>query len=814
MYKSYFNIALRSFLKYKVYSAINVLGLAVGLASCLLISLFVMREISYDQWLSNSENVYRYESTYITPEGDSILAKSPLRAGRDLKQFFGEIEAVSRVIDAEVLMSVGIDRSLETVWFVDGDFFKVLDLPMLSGNKSAALRDGNSILLSQSMSEKYFSNGSVMGEIITFDGQRDYKVVGVFEDIPDNSQFNFEFIVKYNEADKLYNFGYNENWDSLEGYTYAALSQGTDVAQINQRFADFTAKYYPPDHFGAGTKVDQSVKPALVPMQDVHLLQGRTGNIKPPGSIMMVYTFSTIAVLILVLACINFLNLTTNRSFQRAREATIRKVVGASKTQLVAQFLIESMIIALLSMLIAIVTVQFVMPWYQSFMGQNINSNFLQDPKLMASLIGLALVVGIAGGLYPAFRLSTYKPSQILRSNQSSVEGGNSWSRSLLVTFQFVISTSLIILTLVVIAQRAYVDSKDVGFSKENKVVLRNLQQIDVQQKALFGDEVAKLNGVNKVTFSTATPSDRIGFSRGFKVMGHSDSRDIELAVKSIGYDFFDTYGVKMLHGRDFSVSFPKDEFVWGQGKDGSRARSSGILNLKGAAALGFSAPQQALGKVVTFDGYEFEVVGVVGDFNFRSLRSELSPSVYILAKQDHITMTVLYNANSMVGNMLNELNKTWRELFPDIPFTYEFVDENIQAQYETEVKAATLLSVFSLIAIIIAFLGLYALTSYSIQRRTKEIGVRKVHGATTKDIIVMLVKQFSMPLVVANVFAWPLAYYFSQMYLDTFYYRIDMGLSYFLIASISALIVAAITICGYSYRFAKAKPNVALRYE
>ncbi|MCH7805608.1 MAG: ABC transporter permease [Proteobacteria bacterium] len=827
MFKNYVLTAWRNTVRHKLYSLITIGGLAIGLAATVLILLFVYKETSYDTWVPNAERIYRLHTTYNIPGRDalrSVRSSGPMRQA--FQDNFEQVESATRL--GYLTPRVFKDGAVydQQITFVDPEFFEVFDLPLLQGDRATALADPRSLILSESTARKYFGDASPLGQTLTLccfspgGESTDYQITGVIADTPENAHFEFSVIglIDGNVA------GFYESWTSINNYTYFKLKEGSSPDEISDRLPWFLDNVFPvTDQFSAefGLAMSEATELSLMPIRDIHLgakfQAGDMGDIRPLGERTLVIEFLLIAFLILGIATINFINLATARFMHRAREVSMRKVLGASRRQITQQFLGEAVLASLFASILALGLVELMLPWYNKLLSTNLTLQLFGSEGVLAELILMALVAGLVGGMYPALYVSKMHPVKILKANQSSETEGASRLKSLLVVFQFAISIALITATAVIYVQTDYAKSVDLGYERDNHLVLRNLRRSGAQEmKAALEARIQQIPEVINVVLSSDVPTDNDENNTFFSVVGRGKDAGRQLINHiTIDYDFLEVYGIEPLYGRTFSESFGSD--TMSQPDTDSVATGAAILNVSAAKRLGFDNPGDAIGEVLAtelfWDSALMEVVGVIPDISFRSAHFEDLPLVYFRFEPRFDDMTILYSSNDP-GPLIAEIETIWKELIPSVPFSYAILDDLISAQYLDEDRQFITFSVFALLAVFISGLGLFALAAFTADRRTKEIGVRKVFGASVRQIVQMLTWQFSKPVVWANLIAWPVAWYFLNDWLSGFVYRIGLSPTYFVFAGMIALAIAWATVAGHAWRVARKNPIRALRYE
>ncbi len=808
MIKNYFKIAYRSLWKNKGYSAINIFGLAVGLATCLLIMVYVIDELSYDRYNENADRIYRVDGDIRFGGNHFILAVAPDPMGPTLKKDYPAVEQYTRFRGyGGFLVKKGNDNLREDrVIYADSTLFDVFTLPVISGDAKTALVAPNTIVITEKIARKYFNSTDVIGQSLIMNDTSNYKITAVIKNIPAQSHFDFDFFVSMSSIEE----SRQNNWVSNNFNTYILLKKGSDPKILEAQFPGMIEKYVGPqvkqvmnitmDDFKKSGNWDRN---SLTPLLQIHLHSNKTAELGPNGNMLYIYIFSSIAILILLIACINFMNLSTARSSGRAKEVGIRKVLGSLRGNLIKQFLTESILISFLALLLALIFSVLLLPYFNQLAGKEMSIGFLSNPWLLPALIALVLIVGFLAGSYPAFFLSAFQPIEVLKGK---LAGGfkNSWLRSGLVVFQFWISIILLISTGIIYRQLNYIRSKDLGFNREQVLVMRNTNALGTQAKA-FKNEVLKIPGILNLTMTGFLPtsawrSDNPLFPDAIP----DQKRALSAQIWNIDENYIPTLGMQIIKGRNFSEQFLTD--------------SSGIiLNEAAVNLLGFKDPiDKPLYSMNSFtdskDLTKLHVIGVIKNFNFNSLREQVTPLALLYRNQPGAIAIRIDAKNS--HDLVNQLENKWKAMAPGQPFSYSFMDDDFNRMYDSEQRTGKIFITFAMLAIFIACLGLYGLVTYAAEQRTREIGIRKVLGASVGNIVGMLSKDFLKLVLISALIAFPLAGWMMSKWLQDFAYRIDMGWIIFVAAGLVALFIAFGTICFQAIKAAVMNPVKSLRTE
>jgi putative ABC transport system permease protein len=828
MWSNYLTVAFRALVKNRTYAFINILGLSLGLAACLLLLLYVRYELSYDRWLPDADRVFQVQTFGTDPETGERLAQQGVTrpVSEALAKHFPQIEAVAKLENEPiVVIKNGQALKVEKAAAADATFFQILQVPFLEGNHKTALRDTDSVTMSRSEAVKLFGTTKALGRTLTTmqNGEkRDLRVTGVFEDLPKNTHMDFGMLRRFNSAEEL-----PCPWGCVNGGAYVKLKPGVDVTNIHEAMPAWEKQNVPERDIG-GSNIRESTDWRLTNIRDVHLGEAQDSD-RPGNDIGSLVTFTIIALLILGMAVVNFVNLATARAGQRAREVAVRKVLGATRRQLVTQFLGETLLLVAIAMMIALALLELALPIFSRFLGADLDISYWGVNGLLLPVVGLTLLVGLAGGAYPAFYLSRFRPAEILKANKSSAQPrGEGRLRNALVVGQFAVSIGLMACTAIVYHQTMFARLSDPGFDREGLVTVSGLgdPQVRAVQETLIR-EISAIDGVTAVSATRIVPAEGPTFFKTVAVPGRTDR--ITLGWYSAQPTFFDTMKMKLLAGRKLSRQFANDTIYVDENAEPAEIEAAArnivarglnvVLNESAAKLLGFRSAAAAVGKQIRVPPFSEEigeasatVVGVVGDTRLRSVREPVAPMIFYDNGLYRYILARFKSADAPA--VLAAVEKVWRRHLTEVPFEAGFTDEKLADLYGAEEARGQAFGGFSLLAILIACLGLFGLAAFTAERRTKEIGIRKVLGARVRDIVRLLAWQFSKPVVVANLIAWPVAWWIMRDWLNTFDLRIDLGPGPFVVAGLVALVIAVATVAGHAIRVARLNPVHALRYE
>jgi putative ABC transport system permease protein len=827
MWRNYLAVGLRSLLKSKTYAFINIFGLSVGLAACLMLILYVRYETSYENWLPESERVYQIQATWHEP-GQPISASqtSPLPVRDTLAGGFPQIEALSIADPGRAAIQRDGQSIYVDVLWVDPSFLDIFQLPFLRGSPERALADTSSVVLTESEAIRQFGTIEAVGRTITAgagEDRQDFTVTGIVRDVPRNSHMEFDALARFDPAIYAEMPEMLRSWGAMGQYHYVKLRPGADAAAINAALPDWEKRVIPPQVIdGVSSSQADIMDMELMPVRDVHLGEAQRMAMRPGNDRRTVATFAIVAVLILAMACINFINLSTARAGQRAREVALRKVLGANRPQLVLQFLGESMLLATVAMLIALTTVELTAPLLSNYLDADFRLSYFGADGVLVTAALLVSVVGLIGGLYPAFYLARFQPAHVLRANKSSAEPhGTGRLRNILVVGQFAISIGLIVCTAVIYSQTRFVETVDPGYEREGLIQVTGAWQItEAGNYEAFRRELLSVPGVaavGRTNLGIATTSKSIQ-----AVNAPGGLAGLNMGVYAADGDFFPAMGMRLLAGRLLGEQFANDRIERASPADEAPALAARglnvVINRRAAQMLGFNDPGQAIGKPLrtSIGGGEMipcTIVGVVEDTRIRTARDEIEPLIYTYDPMRTRLAIVRYRSSDPSA-VMSGIESTWRQFLSDVPFEASFAEDLVAELYERDRARGTIFAAFAILAVIISCLGLFGLAAFTAARRTKEIGIRKVLGARVRDIVQLLVWQFTKPVVIANLIAWPVAWWVMRDWLNTFDVRVDLGPTPFALAGLLALGIAVGTIASHAIRVARTNPIHALRYE
>ena len=800
MIASYLLTAYRNFVRYKAYSAINMLSLGFGFFCFILIMMFVVHEKSFDEQYSS--RVHRLALEVHTGETTTYNAQTPPIWTRLLEREFPEIEATVRVKPPrQTWMVTNEERNInfaERRWvFADSNVFAFFNIDLLKGNASKALVGRAKVVINESMAKKYFGSEDPIGKNLMLDKVNMYQVTGVMQDMPSNTHFHFDFIANLEDLDSTRYYGFNVP----EGvfpftYDYIRLKENADPEQLEAKIAPFIESITPPRFRQNGT-----FKTFLQPARDIHLHSNLENEIEPNGSAVLVNFFMSIGVFIILIACANFINMATARSVKRLKEVGVRKTLGAEKPALVTQFLGETALMVVSALLLATIAVYLALPTFNSLAGKSLSFSFLLDWRLASLIIIAVLLTIILSGSYPALILSSVRPALVLKASQAGGTGGKTMLRKALIVFQFSISAFLIISTLVVYNQMRFMESKDLGLAKDQVVVIQLTDPVPINAFRTLKSVLLSNPAVKSVSASFSAPASLVFQSR-IKGVNTGSDEVIQAQNYFCDDDFIETLGIKMLAGKDITSENPSDTL------------NTLIINETAMRRLGFSDPADALNREVQFpdfnNGPTFRVIGVTRDFHNMSVRETVPPTVIAFARNGFYAFARV--DMSQAKTLIPWMQQRWEEVVPGYAFDYSFLDQNFDSLYKSEKVLNVLLTFFAGLTIFVACLGLLGLCSFMAQQRAKEIGIRKVVGASVTNIVGLFSREFILLIIIGYLIGAPLAFFAMNQWLDGFAYRIDIAPSFFILALVFTVVAMALTVGYQVIAAASANPTKSLR--
>ncbi len=806
MIKNYLKITFRNLVKNKIYSAINILGLSLGMAASILIIIYIVDELSYDKFHPQGELIYRVGMQGKMNGNEFNMALSPAPMAQALKEEVPEVADAIRLGAFRTMpIRIGEDSFTEPVTLIaEPHFFDFFGFELLQGDSKTALKGTDRVVLTESTAAKYFGEADPIGQIILRGSDKKAtEVTGVVADPPHNSHLDFEMIL----SSESWNYMKDLQWSSNNLYTYYRIHSGSDPQKVKTALDGFIEKYFGPEieqYLGVSMKAfleqGNQFGYLIQPIQDIHLYSELDEEIKPAGSIQYLYIFGAIALFIIVIACINFMNLSTARSANRAKEVGVRKSVGAGKGRLISQFLSESMVYSFISGFIALILIVLALHPFNQLSGKDLGLKLFADPMILLAFLGFMILIGLMAGSYPAFYLTSFSPASVLKGKiRSGVK--RSGFRNSLVVFQFFVSISLIVSSMVVYKQLNYMQEKNLGFEKENVINLLHTRSLGSNSEA-FRQELLSNSGFTAVSFANSLPPN-IDWNSVFKTS--DTNQDFLCNLNFVDHEHLETMGYKMVHGRFFSKDYPSDTGAIVLNE--SAFKQMGWTKLDGTQRLGGFWN-------VNSEPVEREVIGVIQDFNFESLRTAVRPLIMTLGPVPNNEVAIRIGPGN-INEKLALLEKTWKKHADGAAFEYSFVDANFDALFQSEQKMGNIILVFTVLAISIACLGLFGLATFTTEQRSKEISIRKALGASMSNLITILSKDFTLLVLIAFVIAGPLSYYFMTTYwLQNFAYRVEVDLILIVIAGIISISIAWLTVSYQSFKTAANNPVDYLKNE
>ncbi|HLZ17319.1 MAG TPA: FtsX-like permease family protein [Cyclobacteriaceae bacterium] len=818
MIKNYLKVAVRAILRNRLTSFINIMGLALAMASAVLIYLFITDELSYDRYHAKANRTCRVTREFFSRDGVSNLHLCTVAPpiGPLLKNDFGEIETMARTLQFNLVMAIEENgtrskmASEQNVFMTEPDLFKILDINVISGDPIKSLGRPLTVMLSETAAKKYFGTTEVIGKQLKGGGKLDLEVTGVFKNFPDQTHWHPDFLISFstlNDSTIYGRKGLETNWGNNAFSTYLVFTEGTDPKKIEARFPAFLDKHFGPyakANFGAPADfvASKATRLTLQNIPDIHLRSHLDDEIETGGNINNVYMMAVIGSFIILIACFNFVNLSTARATKRAKEVGLRKTVGAFRNQLISQYLSESVLISFFGLVIALGFAWVALGWLNQFTHKHLLFRFIENWPLTLGLISFALLVGLLAGIYPAFVISAFKPALVLKGQQGAAQGKGGIRKALVVT-QFAISVVLIIATLVTTQQLEFMNNTSLGFDKDRIVTLTYYNELGANYDAFY-NEAIKSSTIKNVTRSSRIPTGRLLDSSGASLVkdGQLIPASVTLKMITTDFEFFNTYGIGFAAGRDFSKSVKTDDSL------------AYVVNEAAVKALGWTSNEEVIGRDFQYGGVTGKLIGVVNDFHFESLHERIVPMIFLPPKQSFYNFITVKIAGANFQEGLDHLQKVWKSFLPIRPFEYQFTSDRYQRLYEAEQRENQLFTIFSALAIFIASLGLFGLATFNTLQRIKEIGIRKVLGASVPNILGLLSKEIVILILIANAVAWPIAWFFMGKWLSSFAYHINMNILAYLLAAASAVLIALLTVSAQTLRAAMSNPANTLKYE
>lgn len=808
MIKNYLVIALRSFLKHKSFTILNVIGLSLGMVASLLILQYVKYERSYDTFHSKASDVYRIQyNQWQSGKLRFECAAAVPAVGPALKNNFPEVKAFTRLFPVSGIASYeSPDRGVisfreEKMQITDPAVFDVFDFKLLKGDKITALQGPNKTVISQSAAKKYFGEEDPIGKTISWDGNRKFEVTGIFENIPDNSHIKFDFMFSYETLNKETQNASETEWGWYDFNTYVLLQPGTDAKALQAKWDEWLLK----DRGEEWKKRNSKQEFILQPILDIHLYSNLLQESQPEerGDGDSVYALSIIALFILIIAWVNYINLATAKSFDRANEVGVRKVMGAQKDQLMKQFLSEAFLVNLLAAMISVLVVRLVWPYFSELSGRNIPLGFMMQQDFWLLLGALFFAGTILSGFYPSIVLSSFKPVSVLKGKVFHSAQGNLLRKSLVV-FQFVASVVLISGSVIVYQQLKYMRNQDLGIDINQTIVVKGpgviVDSLFRQTLEAFKTESLRIPGIKSMTASTNVPGDEIFWASGIKRVVGGPENSISGYTVGIDHDYVPSFDLNIIAGRNFDLDHPNE-------------KKNVILNRAMVIALEFDDVKSAIGGEVRHGGDTLEIVGVLEDYHQMSMKEVVTPLVYRYTP-DFASFLAFKVENNNYQQILSSLEEPWKTLFPDNPMDHFYLDQFFNRQYESDRRFGQIFGMFTMLAIFVACLGLFGLASFMTMQRTKEIGIRKALGSTSTDVILLLSRGFIQLVIIANLIAWPLAWYIMENWLQSFPYRITINPVLFLAAGLGVVIIAFLSVGFETFKAARINPALTLKNE
>jgi putative ABC transport system permease protein len=790
MIRNYIITAIRNLLRNPVYALINIFGLSIGITCSLLILIFIKNEISYDKFHKNKDDLYRMIFEMVNPDSRIISPQMTAPVAPAMMEEFPEVKAATRITGYRNGYFTYQNKSYKSdgVIYADSLFFEMFSFQLISGDPEAILKEPFTLVLNEETAKNIFGNENPVGKVLRWNNKDDLLITGIVKSPPENSHLQFTSIISFSslyEDKRLY-----MDWNGgNQYYHYIELLPGSSKDLTESGLPDFMNRHI--NYLLEGTGF--SINASLQPLADIHLKSGYVGEIGMTGSMSSIYIYCAIALFILLIACINFMNLTTAKSARRAREIGVRKVLGAERESLIGQFLGESVIMSLLGLIIALILIEILLPEFNNMVNRELELYQVRNLDLIIGIPFFVIIIGVLAGSYPAFVLSAFKPVNVLKGAVSGQKGASGF-RNILVLVQFAISLVLIICTLVIYAQLGYVKSKDVGYQKENILVLHFTSENFRNKNLILKESLASIPGVINSSATSEIPGT--GFtSNGYRPEGYDQW--IMFNAVDVDYDYIQTMGLQVVQGRGFSAEYPTD-------------RDAYLINETLARDLNWENPT---GMTIERDGVH-KVIGMVRDFHFASLHQEIGSLIFTMNPYMGYNFLLVRFRTENMNTLINSIRNVWEKIDPNEPFEYFFLDNAFDEMYRSEQKLTSMLLYIAILAIIIACMGLFGLALYNTEQRTKEIGVRKVFGSTVSKVVFLLTGKFTRWVLLSNLLAWPVAYFIIRKFMQMYAYRIDLPVWIFFLTALGTYLIALITISFQSVKAGTTNPAKTLRYE
>jgi len=801
MIKNYLLIAFRNLSKNKGFSFINIFGLAIGMAACLLLLQYVTFELSFDKFHTKGDRIYRInQDRYDNGKLSTRWAGGAFAPGSEFKAQLPEIEDFVKMVPAgQVLVNYKNQKIVikdQYDYFISGSFFNIFSYPLLSGDPKTALKEPNTVVISETIAQKLFHNSNPVGQTLVMNNDKPIKITGVMKDMPANTHMKLDFLQSYTTLVKNYAPDIDNRWYNDGCTTYLLLRKGVDPRKLEAKFLPIVKKAYEP-------MKNASAIYTLQPVQSIHLYSNRMFELQPNSDGNSVYLLLGVAIFVIVIAWINYINLATARGIGRAKEVGVRKTLGSDKGQLITQFMFEAGLLNLMSLVLAFILIGIFLPIFGSLSGTNISFSLFGHLSFWLSVIGMLLVGTFFSGFYPAIVLSSFRPVEVMKGKLSASPRGIVLRKGMVV-FQFAASIFLLVGSLTVFKQIEYMQKQNLGINIDQTLVIKApLAKIDSFYRTMknFKDESLKLANVKSITASTAVPGEPIGWNAGgIKLVGADQSTAKQYRVVGADFDYLDAFSFRLLAGRKISKNFPTDT-------------GSVVLSKKAAEQLGYDKPADAINKRMDFWGKVYTVVGVVDNYHQQSLRDAYDAIIFRCIPDVRGDVSVKIGAANL-QQTIESLRNNWKRFFPEDQFDYFFLDTHFNEQYHADKQFGQVFAVFTGIGILVACLGLFGLVSYTIVQRTKEIGIRKVLGATVNNILRLLYQDFAVLIVIAFVVSMPLAWYAVHKWLQTYAFRIDINVLFFIIPFLAVVAIAFTTVSYLSVKAALMNPVKSLKTE